>query len=71
MVEMILENSKKLVESGMEVNEVIKANVEFFKTMGASSGEVTKLEITLKFNLDEDFKAKYEDFIFEQVSNEM
>lgn len=69
MVEMIIENSKKLVEAGMEVNEAIKANVEFFKTMGASSDEVTKLEITLKFNLDDAFKAKYENFIFDQVSN--
>lgn len=63
MIEMILENSKKLVEAGIEVNEVIKANSSFLKNAGLDSDSITKIEITLKLELDADFKKSYTEWL--------
>jgi acyl carrier protein len=67
MVEMILENSKKLVEAGMGVNDVINANSSFLKNAGLDSDSITKIEIAIKLELDADFKKSYTEW----VSNEM
>jgi CO dehydrogenase/acetyl-CoA synthase epsilon subunit len=68
MIEMILENSKKLVEAGMEVNEVIKATTSFLIDAGLDSNSITVIEITLKFQLDADFKESYTEWLAEEIA---